>query len=234
MEGFTADTWFENRCPKCGRYYKSNRNVVVECDDSGSTFPFMKVSRWGRWVTDDPEPSAGADAYDPASAITSRTVATFSPTEVCVAFAIEYCGVEEFLDWAEGYARDHPELDAESPLFEILWLNRDRKDDRDRVGELLDRFIARVTPDFDASSKDSQAFARMIFMSRLAEYLTESCRPWDVCRMVQPVEALYDFPNWLGNTYNACDEIGPDTGPVDCRYLEQSIREHLMRYRTER
>jgi hypothetical protein len=49
---FSEDTWYENRCPKCGRHYKSNRGVVVEQRSDGSVVPYMKESRWGRWIAD--------------------------------------------------------------------------------------------------------------------------------------------------------------------------------------
>jgi hypothetical protein len=46
------ETWYENRCPKCGRCYKSRDSIVVELLADGTTVPFMKVSRWGRWEVD--------------------------------------------------------------------------------------------------------------------------------------------------------------------------------------
>ena len=226
-EEFSEDTWYENRCPKCGRHYKSKASVVVECDANGSTIPFMKVSRWGRWEADDAEPLAGGDALDRAPAVPLGAPATFSPTEVWVAFAIEYFGEDEVLDWADAYAHDHPELDPESPLFEMLWIDRKRKDELSRVKELLNGFISRESPDFDARSKASEQLARTMFMSRLEEYLTESCCSRVVCRMIHPIEDLFDFPGWLGNMYDACDWIETSTAPVERRRLEQAIREHF-------
>jgi hypothetical protein len=55
MEGFSEDSWCENRCPKCGRHYKSRGNIVVECRPDGSVIPYMKVSKWGRWERDNSE-----------------------------------------------------------------------------------------------------------------------------------------------------------------------------------
>ena len=49
---FSENTWYEICCPKCGRLYKSKGGIVVECRPDGSTIPYMKVSRWGRWVND--------------------------------------------------------------------------------------------------------------------------------------------------------------------------------------
>lgn len=52
---FSEDMWYEYRCPKCGRRYKSKRGILVECRGNGITVPFMKHSRWGRWQVDDGE-----------------------------------------------------------------------------------------------------------------------------------------------------------------------------------
>lgn len=46
------EIWYENRCPKCGRCYQSRDSIVVEILADGTTVPFMKVSRWGRWEPD--------------------------------------------------------------------------------------------------------------------------------------------------------------------------------------
>ncbi len=49
-EPFTEETWFENRCPKCGRRYKSKSGVFNEVLPDGTMVPYMETSRWGRWV----------------------------------------------------------------------------------------------------------------------------------------------------------------------------------------
>ncbi len=45
--------------------------------------------------------------------------------------------------------------------------------------------------------------------------------------MINPIEQIYDFPKWLGNIYNACEWIEPDTLPVDCKHLEDEIKDCL-------
>ena len=49
------ETWYENRCPKCGRRYKSSGTVVLEILSEGTCTPFMKQSRWGFWEVDHSE-----------------------------------------------------------------------------------------------------------------------------------------------------------------------------------
>ena len=62
MEGFSEDTWYENRCPKCERHYKSKGKVVMECQADGTLIPYMRVSRWGRWQLDNAEPDTAVVA----------------------------------------------------------------------------------------------------------------------------------------------------------------------------
>ena len=154
---------------------------------------------------------------------------TPSPTEAYVAFEIGYFREVDVLDWAETYARERPDLQPESPVLELFWLNRKRPDRLLRVAELLTMFIGQIAPEFDVRSQAAEENARSMFELRLEEYLAEKCRPWDVCRMVSSIEQLFDFPDWLGSMYDNCDWIDPETRPVDCRYLEHAIREHLDR-----
>jgi hypothetical protein len=65
MEGFSEDTWYENRCPKCERHYKSKGKVVMECQADGTLIPYMIVSKWGRWQLDNVEPDTAVVADRP-------------------------------------------------------------------------------------------------------------------------------------------------------------------------
>ena len=65
MKGFSEDTWYENRCPKCERHYKSKGKVVMECQADGTLIPYMRVSRWGRWQLDNAEPDPAVVADRP-------------------------------------------------------------------------------------------------------------------------------------------------------------------------
>jgi|GEM_PF-2513600 len=154
-------------------------------------------------------------------------IETLSPTHAYIALLIGYFDGNEALDWAHCFAKMHSDLEANSPIFELLRINRKRKDELAKVAELLGAFLASATPEFDARSEASEKAAMDLFVLRLKQYLNGSCSPWAVCRMVQPIEQLYNFPNWLGDMYNACDWIAPTAKPVDCRHLERAIRTHL-------
>ena len=48
--------------------------------------------------------------------------------------------------------------------------------------------------------------------------------------MINPIEQLYSFPDWLGNMYNVCDWIEPETKPVECSHLEAEVESTLKLY----
>lgn len=168
--------------------------------------------------------------YKPPLNVVLGGVETLSPTDVLVAQIIEYLTEYDIIDWANDYASSHPELESESTLFEILRLNRKRKDEVAKVPELLCRFVSQHEPDFDSHSAIAEDRARQLFNARLKDYLDEQCTPWAVCKMISPIEQHYDFPSWLGNMYNACDWIEPTMTPVNCRHLEIEIKEHLIAF----
>jgi hypothetical protein len=54
-------------------------------------------------------------------------------------------------------------------------------------------------------------------------YLAGEIPPYDLCRLVSPIEQVFDFPRWLGNLYNACDWIEPETKREDVPHLEDEV-----------
>ena len=152
---------------------------------------------------------------------------TLTPSQAYIALLIEYFDESDLLEWARSYRMEHSELSTDSPLLEMLRINRKQNDLVAKVRALMASFVTGVEPRFDVHCKDSQEAAKALFVSRLKQYLSEGCSPWQLCRMVPPIEALYDYPSWLGDMYNACDWIGSGAEPVDCRHLELAVRSHL-------
>ena len=150
-----------------------------------------------------------------------------SPTDAFVAHRIEFINGSELLDWAEEHARLNSDIDSESTLFQMIRLNRKTLRGDAQLGQLIGSYALEFDPTFDIKSASAELVARRLFESRLRDYLDERCRPWDVCKMISPIEQLFDFPNWLGDMFNLCDWIEPETRPGDCRHLGHGIREHL-------
>ena len=55
------------------------------------------------------------------------------PPDALLAHRVGYFGDDELFEWATEYAAKHPELDRESAIFKLLWLNpkmANREDNR--------------------------------------------------------------------------------------------------------
>ena len=152
---------------------------------------------------------------------------TLSLTEMYVAYGTGYVDEAGVVSWATRYAEAHSDIGPESALYEFLRYKLERKDQETPFKHLFDSFIAEADPGFDPKSPTLEAIAKALFEARLKEYLSGRCKPWDVCRMISPIEQLYDFPRWLGAMYDVCDWIEPTTSRAECAHLEDGIRRHL-------
>ena len=149
----------------------------------------------------------------------------FSLPAARVALAIHYWEPRDVFEWAETLVRATPD----SPVIGLLRERGRIQRGGSSLESLLDDLVAIVAPGFDLRSPAAEALAKSLLQARLEVYLAGQCQPWEVCRMIQPIETLYDFPDWLGSLYQACDWIGPASLPVDCRHLELHIREYLKK-----
>ena len=106
------------------------------------------------------------------------------------------------------YLDANPELYGDGDLAEIAHLNQKRRDAVLRAPPLLTAYIVRAFPDFDPKRDASHSMGRA-FLKRLLEgYLRKEYEPWEICRHVSSIEWIYDYPEWIGNLYNACDWVG--------------------------
>lgn len=145
------------------------------------------------------------------------------PTEVFIAMSIEFYDNTDVLKW--GRETTHLDHFAGDPFVpELLSINNKVQAQLDLVPKIFEYFIKKTYPDFQISHPDSEMIAKSLFEIRLRDYLDDKCRPWDVCRMIGPIENFYDFSEWLGNMYHACDWIEPNHKPVNCRHLEDEIK----------
>ncbi len=152
-----------------------------------------------------------------------------SPLSAYVAHFIEYADDLDLIAWAVECLRTGEDFSADPYFIELASLNTKQPKSAGRAGVLLETFVKRHWPEFDLSDAKSERCAMRYFKSRLEVYLAGSCTPWQVCRMICPIEQAFDFPWWLGSMYDACDWIGPDAKPSDCRHLEGMVAETLER-----
>ncbi|MER9069863.1 hypothetical protein NKJ73_07305 [Mesorhizobium sp. M0074] len=91
----------------------------------------------------------------------------------------------------------------------------------------LRSLIARCFPDFNDKSDEAKEIARKLFLRRIRTYLDGDLEPFQVCRMVSPIEDKYDFPHWLGDLYNGCDWMDENATREQASHLRWMIEQIL-------
>lgn len=93
----------------------------------------------------------------------------------------------------------------------------------DEVRTTLRRVCEAADPHFVVRSPEGEALARDLLAGIELKYLAHHIRPYELCRLVTPIEDAYDFPVWLGNLYDACDWIEPETTVDEAPYLATAV-----------
>lgn len=150
-----------------------------------------------------------------------------SPLPTHIAHEVEYLDDRGLIEWAVKYLPTSEHFGYDSDLIELMSINTKNIREVEKAGAYLSSFISRQWPEFNLKGSKAEFYAKKFFRQRMEQYLDGKCRPYDVCKMISPIEQLYDFPEWLGNMYNACDWIEPETQPADCRHLEGEIEQAL-------
>jgi hypothetical protein len=133
--------------------------------------------------------------------------------EALTAFTLGYFDEPGLVEFVSTYLDANPELYSDGNLAEIVCLNRNNPDSFGKVGGLLARYVRSIDRDFDAIRDADESLGKRLLKARLELYLSGSCAPSAVCRLVSPIETTFDWPSWLGNLYNACDWIDDNYEP---------------------
>lgn len=150
-----------------------------------------------------------------------------SPVPTFIAYSVGYFTNSDLLRWALEYLPTDEHFHDDAILTKITRLNAKQTEQVERSGSILREFIHRQWPGFSMKAPKPELYANKYFRRRLQEYLDEECTPWEVCRMVNPIEQIYGFPDWLGNMFNACDWVEPNWVASNCRHLEDEVRTTL-------
>lgn len=153
---------------------------------------------------------------------------TESPLPTHIAYSVGFYDDRDIVDWALAYLPTSEHFSDDPDLLEIGWINTRQVRDVETAGKLLEKFIDKMWPEYELEGNaKAELYARRYFKQRLESYTDGKCTPWMVCRMISPIEHYFDFPDWLGGMYDACDWIEPNTMPVDCRHLEEAVFQTL-------
>lgn len=149
-----------------------------------------------------------------------------NPNDMFVARSIMFYDDHDLLKWV--HANSSLDAFAEDPeVAELFSTNSDKHSEFDLTFERFRSIVERYKLAVPITTTSSEYVAKAMFEQRMREYIKGDCKPWDICKMVGWIEAIFDFPGWLGNTYSLCDWIEPSTQVVDVGYLANSLQEHL-------
>ena len=145
-----------------------------------------------------------------SSSNSDRADAELSLREARVAYAIGYFDDVEVVEWARttNAFDDHF---GEASVAELLSLNTKNRRKLDQVHSLFQQVVDGVDPKFGMESADAEIIARRLFSRRVQACICGDSRIWDICRMVSQIEWRFDYPDWLGDMYNVCDWLHPDS-----------------------
>ncbi len=144
--------------------------------------------------------------------------------EKSVAF---YDGIQ-LIEWA----RNTQYLDVyaeDGDVAELISTNNNVAKNVERSVVLFYGIYERYWGDLKVPSQYTECIARELFVKRLREYVDGECKPFNVCEVFKHIEPIFDFPSWLGDMYNACDWVEPNTVPADCPYLKEASEDLLSK-----
>ena len=146
---------------------------------------------------------------------------------LAVESAIGAASNADAIRWAEGVLETGHELAFDPDLLELASLPIGNARKEEQAPSLLNSLVERCLPAFRISSKESEEHAKECFRRVCQRLLDGDVGPYDLCRMVDPIEQAFEFPDWLGDFYSHCDWIEPSSQPVDCRHLYEYAEQYL-------
>lgn len=139
--------------------------------------------------------------------------------QIVVAYELEAIRESDVVDWAAQQLA----LDLYTGLPTVGYLASLDSGQTDEVRTTLRRVREAADPDFVVRSPEGEAIARDLLAGIELKYLARQIRPYELCRLVTPIEDAYGFPAWLGNLYDACDWIEPETTIDEVPHLASAV-----------
>ena len=129
-------------------------------------------------------------------------------TNLCEARSVFLCGLIgelELIALVDAYLDANPDLYSDGDLAEIICLDRKTDESVKLASSLLDAYLARTYPNFDAERDASVRMGKAFLKQLLERYLRNEFGPREICRYVPLIEQAFNYPAWFGGLWNVCD-----------------------------
>jgi hypothetical protein len=133
-----------------------------------------------------------------------------SPEEVYISFLLGSITGQEIIDWATENYNLNVEPALRDSIFEIASLSKRIEEEINEAENLLKQLIEKHFPAFE---KHKELLAIELLRIKCQMLLEGKIKPYELCRLIVPIEQEFNFPKWLGNLYNVCDWCEPETEP---------------------
>ncbi len=139
--------------------------------------------------------------------------------QILVAYELDATREDGVIHWAA----EQLALDLYTDLSDVGYLASLDPRQADEVRTTLLRVAEAAAPDFAVRSPQGEAIARDLVAGMELQYLARRIRPYELCRLVTPIEDAYGFPSWLGSLHDACDWVEPETTMDDVPQLAAAV-----------
>jgi hypothetical protein len=146
------------------------------------------------------------------------------PCQILVEHELGAVSDAQLISWACEVLCGSDALAKDSTVTDLAALDSHRDSDLELAGGFFRQVVQRHFPDFQFQSPDGIRWARETIKRRCEDYLERRITPCEFCSVVSPVEQHFDFPQWLGDLFNACDWVDGHTKREDVPYLEDEAR----------
>ncbi|HVX90138.1 MAG TPA: hypothetical protein VHC20_00590 [Candidatus Paceibacterota bacterium] len=132
----------------------------------------------------------------------------------------------DLVRWARAIIREDDAASSDPDILELSALRLDSPGLGDAL-RLLRAAVTRASPNFDIRGPGAQAFGRAAFVQTCRRFLAENLPPYQLCRLVSPIEQTFDYPAWLGDFYNQCDWCEPDSTRSQFGHLAEYVAQFI-------
>jgi hypothetical protein len=132
---------------------------------------------------------------------------------------LEMASDVDLVQWAMSALADDAALASDPDIVELASLPTGSVRKCEPALVLLRRAVLASNPAFELSSKEAEAHACTAFVALCRRFVVGDLRPYQLCRVIGPIEELFDYPPWLGRFYDECDWCTPESTRSDFDHL---------------